>query len=162
MKALIKKIVFLEILFALICFQVNSQEIGTVELPEMKVEILDKPQIGNSVEDLNYYLIYEDDLHFRKEIRQARKNKNHIVYQTPEKVIHISKFDYLKKLRIAANKSENEKEFYDRMLQYYPDLNIESINKLNFILLYPKIREYTFNGYLESLRKANLVFMDLD
>lgn len=162
MKPLIQRILFLEIIFIIISFQVNGQEIETVKLPEMKVDASEVPQIGNSVEYLNYYLINEDGLRFRKEIKQARKKSDYILYQTPTKVIHISKLDYLKKLRIAANRSENVKGFYDRMLQYYPDLDTESIDDLNFLLLYPRIREYTLNGYIESLRKANLVFGDFD
>lgn len=122
------------------------------------IEALDAVWITNTTtqytEELviltNEQILSQDKFKLNKEIRQAEKdldNQNSV----NKGVSELSRYEYLKTLRRAANRTDNEADFKEMVMDALPVLQPIFSNLDHMDHLYDAVRKDTFNGRLEAL-----------
>lgn len=127
---------------------VNAQEYSDTLEPVYLSQILEKTNPYASLIELNNDLLAMDDINFGKEIRSARKQNTQIAI-TETNVI--SKANYLKVLRAAANKTEDISSFYDTVYNEIPSLEQIKLDEGTVSKLYITVKSNTLHGKLEQV-----------
>ncbi len=106
--------------------------------------------IKTSYSLLSDELIDMESINFSKEIRDAKKQKEHIVLSNGKEVL---KSKFLKTLRSSANSTENINTFYKRVYTKIPELESIEIGETTLSKLYIAVKKNTLHGKLENTGK---------
>jgi len=107
----------------------------------------------NSFSRFNDTLAALNDMHFRKQIRNAKKNNDQLLFFSEKTNLELLTSSYLKTIRKGANRSQDPEAFANFIREQLPELINQFRKDNNLEKLYISSRKNTFNGILDSLPK---------
>ena len=105
----------------------------------------------NNFSSYNEHLIEADELNFRIEVRQAKKNSRYLLFISERNTLEVLATTYLKILRKGANRSNDAEAFKVFLHERLPALIYQFRKDNNLEILYQISRKHTLNGKIDAL-----------